>query len=75
VILPTLEWTSDMKKNCLGCKKDKPENQFGSVGMDRALCASCRSGRMKATSQRKSRGGKIADAIGDFFEGLGNLLD
>lgn len=71
---PTLEWTSDMKKNCLGCKKDKPASDFGTTGMARGLCKACRPARVNTS---KSKGGNkgILDAIGDFFEGIGDIFD
>jgi|ERR1041384_143854 hypothetical protein len=73
VILPTLEWTSDMKKNCLGCKKDKPVSDFGKTGMEKVLCKSCRPARV-VTSGKKSGGKGIVDAIGDIFDGIGDLF-
>lgn len=70
----TLEWTSDMKKNCLGCKKDKPISDFGTTGMQKVLCKSCRPARVNTS--KSSGGGKgILDAIGDLFEGIGDFFD
>ncbi|WXW92629.1 hypothetical protein SEA_ENYGMA_158 [Streptomyces phage Enygma] len=64
-----------MKKNCLGCKKDKPVSDFGTTGMQKVLCKSCRSGRVTSTKSGKSSGGSgLADVIGDFFDALGDLL-
>ncbi|AXH66889.1 hypothetical protein SEA_STARPLATINUM_161 [Streptomyces phage StarPlatinum] len=62
-----------MKKNCLGCKKDKPVSDFGTSGMQKALCKSCRSGRV-VSSGKKSGGKGLVDAIGDLFDGIGDLF-
>ncbi|AXH67313.1 hypothetical protein SEA_WOFFORD_152 [Streptomyces phage Wofford] len=61
-----------MKKNCLGCKKDKPVSDFGTTGNARALCSKCRSARV--VTNKKSGGKGFADAIGDFFDGIGDLF-
>lgn len=63
-------------KTCLGCKKPKPSKDFGTTGMARGLCTSCRSGRVGSTSKGSKSGGNgnwlgdIGEAIGDFIGGL-----
>lgn len=62
------------KMKCLGCNKDKPKSDFGTTGNARALCKSCRSGRVVSTSKgrghRSSDGSWIGDVIGAVLDGI-----
>lgn len=73
MILPTLEWTSDMKK-CLGCSKNKPANDFGTTGNARALCSKCRSGSVVRTNKGTGRRKGDGSWVGDLFEGIGDFF-
>ncbi len=58
---------------CLGCNKDKPRSDFGTTGMAKGLCKSCRSGRVSSTGKGKRSGSwldGVGDAIGDFIEAI-----
>jgi hypothetical protein len=65
------------KMKCFGCKNDKPVDQFD---QNPALCRSCVfntafSSHRRSTSGKSGKSSSIADAFGDFFEGIFSIFD
>jgi hypothetical protein len=65
------------KMKCFGCKNDKPKSDFD---MNPALCRTCVmnasfDAHRRSTTGKSGKSGSIADAFGDFFEGIFSIFD